>query len=239
MSFVPTDLTWDINPKNGVGLPLSITIDGYLTAQDMDNEILDDETIVLQIDWGGGDYHDTMLSMITGYNPDTGRHGYFSGVVALTAEGGDGIWVYAPGTYYFRLNYIGNSSKRMGGVASSIISVTDTPPPMIGVTLQFEIGHINANSKAYIYGLRQLDKSTGIWYDIFPEAQQGYCHEGAWMTVTFGVQNTGTVAGTLYCKVTNLTTGVVIVNEQFYLTVNGQHVVSVDIRMPLINTPIS
>jgi len=57
--------------------------------------------------------------------------------------------------------------------------------------------------------------------------------------MTFGVQNTGTAAGTLYCKVTNLTTGAVIVNEQFYLAVNGQHAVSVDIEMPLINTPIS
>jgi len=224
--MVSTDLsTWDINPKSGVGLPLTITVDGYLAVSGLDDETLDGETVTLQIDWGGGDFHDTMLSMVTGYNPDTNRHGYFSGTVALTVEGGNGIWVYAPGTYYFRSNYVGNSSKDMSGVTSPIISVTDTPP-------------LASGAHAYIYGIRQQDVSTGVWYYIFPEGQQGYCNSGATFSLFIGIQNNGTEAGTLYIKITRLDTGQLVLNREVYLAVGGQQPYSFAFTMPSHNVAL-
>lgn len=224
MVLMPQDLTkWDIRPKQGNGtLPMTIFVEGYLTPMAPYNspiyEFDDNQTIILQIDWGGGDFHDTTLSMVTRPDSSTGTlyHGYFSGTVDLVAEGGNGIWIYAPGTSYFRVRYAGNST--LAAVTSPIITVISTSP-----------------AHAYIYGIRQKDESTGVWYSIYPEGQTGHCTAGATLTLTFGVQNNGSASGTLYCTVTRLDTGAQIINEQFALALNEQHEISVSITMPNSN----
>jgi len=219
---MPQDLTkWDIRPKQGNGtLPMTIFIEGYLTPLGLPaNYPVDDgQTIILQIQYGDGTWHDTMLSMVTRSDSSTGTlyHGYFSGTVDLVPEGGNGIWIYEPGTNNFRVWYAGNSM--LEAVTSPVISIVSTSP-----------------AHAYIYGVREKDNSTGVWYNLYPEGQIGHCAVGATLTLTFGVQNNGSASGTLYCKVTRLDTGALIIDEQFALAVNEQHEVSVTTAMPNSN----
>ena len=94
------------------------------------------------------------------------------------------------------------------------------------------------SAHAYIYGIRQLDQTTGVWYSIFPEGVQGHCQVGGGIWVDFGIQNDGTATGTLYAKVTRLDTGVVLYNQGFTLAVGGQQTASVNFTMPNNNVSL-
>jgi len=133
MSVMSTDLSmWDMNPKNGM-LPLTCTVVGYLVMSGYANygqnnptpTPVDGQAVYLQIDYGGGDYHNTTLMMVTRYNPSTGIHGYFSGTAVIVAWGGNGIWVGSSGGINnFRVYYAGNSE--LAGCNSPQIAITTT-----------------------------------------------------------------------------------------------------------------
>jgi len=55
---------------------------------------------------------------------------------------------------------------------------------------------------AQISGIRVLDKSTGIWYNVYPEGETAYCTPGTGnLVIAYGVNNVGNVDGTLYGKI--------------------------------------
>jgi len=205
---MPQDLTkWDIRPKQGNGtLPMTIFVEGYLTplGYPANYPVDDNQTIILQIDWGGGDFHDTILSMVTHPDSSTGTlyHGYFSGTVDLVAEGGNGIWIYAPGVNDFRVRYAGNSI--LEAVTSPIISVVSA-----------SLAH------AFIDAIRQLDSATSIWYSLFPEGQQGYCNVGAVCWINMRLRNNGNGMGSIYVKITRGDTGAVVWNQSYTLAENA------------------
>jgi hypothetical protein len=98
--------------------------------------------------------------------------------------------------------------------------------------------NVLANAHAYIYGIRQLDKTTGIWYSIYPEGQQGECTVNGACEVDFGIQNNGDAPGTLYCKVTRLDTGQVLLDQQFALGVGYTATQIINFAMPLNNVTL-
>jgi len=55
---------------------------------------------------------------------------------------------------------------------------------------------------AQLSGIRVFDKSTGIWYSVYPEGQPAYCTPGTGnLVIAYGVNNVGDVDGTLYGKI--------------------------------------
>jgi len=80
-----------------------------------------------------------------------------------------------------------------------------------------------AEAHAYLMAIRQLDVATGIWHNFYPEGEPMECTVGAECWINFGLQNDGSAAGTIYCKVTRLDTSTVIYNRSFSLGV-GEYV---------------
>lgn len=119
---MPTDLSmWDMNPKSGL-MPLSCIWTGYLSVPGYAPiyDVMNGETVTLQMLAQDGSWIETGQSTITGTDPSNSSYfGYFSGSVTLPSN------MLSAGTYKFRVNYAGNSAK---GLAAS------TSPP-IGITL--------------------------------------------------------------------------------------------------------
>ena len=90
---------------------------------------------------------------------------------------------------------------------------------------------------AYINGIRTQDSSTGIYYNLYPEGQIGHCKAGATLSFWIGVYNDGSANGTLYCKVTRVDTGAVLINDSFSKNVGDTigHESSFVITMPVSN----
>ena len=60
------------------------------------------------------------------------------------------------------------------------------------------------NPTAQLSGIRVLDVSTGIWYNVYPEGQPAYCNPGAGnLVIAYGVNNVGAIGGNLYGKITD------------------------------------
>lgn len=95
-----------------------------------------------------------------------------------------------------------------------------------------------AEAFAEIIYMKQLNAETGIWYDLyikggsptFPDGH-GLCNIGSQCWINLRLQNTGTAAGNIYCKVTRSDTGEVIFNQSYSLGI-GQYV---DISNPAPN----
>ena len=67
---------------------------------------------------------------------------------------------------------------------------------------EWKANTIVGNPIAQLTGIRVLDVSTGIWYNVYPEGQPAYCTPGAGnLVITYGVNNVGNVGGTLYGKI--------------------------------------
>ena len=81
--------------------------------------------------------------------------------------------------------------------------------------------HTLANAKAYIDAIRQLDSASGIWYSLFPEGAQGYCTalQTAWINLR--LRNSGTLAGSVYLKITRGDTGAIVWNQSYSLAINA------------------
>lgn len=78
-----------------------------------------------------------------------------------------------------------------------------------------------AEAFAVIDAIRQLDASTGVWYSLYPEAQQGYCGAGALCWINLRLRNGGTLDGSVYLKITRGDNGAVIWNQSYSLAVNA------------------
>lgn len=78
-----------------------------------------------------------------------------------------------------------------------------------------------AEAFAYIDAIRELDSKTGIWYSIFPEAQQGYCNVGATCWINLRLRNAGNGAGYIYIKITRADTGAIIWSQTYPLVPNA------------------
>ena len=78
-----------------------------------------------------------------------------------------------------------------------------------------------ANPYAHIDAIRQLDATTGIWYSLFPEAQQGFCNAGAIAWINLRLKNIGNVAGNVYLKITRGDTGAVVWDQSYSLAINA------------------
>ena len=91
--------------------------------------------------------------------------------------------------------------------------VVDAIAPITIVTL--------ANAHAYIDAIRQLNPATGIWYSLFPEGQQGYCTAEQTCWINLRLRNNGTLAGSVYLKITRGDTGAVIWNQSYNLAINA------------------
>ncbi len=78
-----------------------------------------------------------------------------------------------------------------------------------------------ANAIAYIDAIRQLDAATGIWYSLFPEGTQGYCTalQTAWINLR--LRNSGTLAGSVYLKITRGDNGAIVWNQSYNLARNA------------------
>jgi len=51
-------------------------------------------------------------------------------------------------------------------------------------------------------GVRILDKTTGTWYNVYPEGQAAKCTPGAGnLVVSYGVRNVGAVDGNVYGRI--------------------------------------
>lgn len=95
-----------------------------------------------------------------------------------------------------------------------------------------------ANPVAVIDAIRELDGGTGVWYSIFPEAQQGYCTASQLCWINLRLRNGGTATGSVYLKITRQDTGAVIWNQSYSLPVGGY--VDIDqINFTMPNTNIS
>ena len=73
---------------------------------------------------------------------------------------------------------------------------------------------------AHIDAMRILDPATGIWYAVFPEGQQAFCHVGETCWLNLRLKNAGTTAGTLYLIIRRQDTGQVIWNQSYPLGVD-------------------
>ena len=78
-----------------------------------------------------------------------------------------------------------------------------------------------ANAKAVIDAIRQLDSFTSIWYSLFPEGAQGYCTAEQTCWINLRLRNGGTLAGTVYLKVTRGDNGAIIWNQTYNLAINA------------------
>jgi len=78
-----------------------------------------------------------------------------------------------------------------------------------------------ASAHAYIDAIRQLDAASGIWYSLFPEAQQGQCTVGAVCWINMRLRNNGNGSGSCYLKITRGDTGIIIWNQSYSLGVNA------------------
>ena len=83
-----------------------------------------------------------------------------------------------------------------GVIASNQVSVTigdgapPPPPPPPGKTA---VGWA---------GIRVLDRTTGVWYSVYPEGAQAKCRPGADnLVVAYGARNIGNVEGMLYGRI--------------------------------------
>ena len=107
---------WNMTPTSG-DLPLTCTVVGYVSLSgyptygqgDSTPTPVDGETVILQMQGAGGEWLDTGLHMVTGYNAATGIHGYYEGTIVLSAP------MLSPGTYSFVIFYAGNATKGLEG----------------------------------------------------------------------------------------------------------------------------
>jgi hypothetical protein len=79
-----------------------------------------------------------------------------------------------------------------------------------------------ANPHAFIDAVRQLDPATSIWYNLYPEGQQGYCTAARIGWINLRIRNDGTLAGTLYLKITKPDGGIIF-DKNYSLGVNAYY----------------
>ena len=77
--------------------------------------------------------------------------------------------------------------------------------------------NVLANAHAYIDAIRQLDPATSIWYNLFPEGQQGYCTVDQTCWINLRLRNNGTAAGQIYLKITRQDINYMIWNQTYNL----------------------
>lgn len=78
-----------------------------------------------------------------------------------------------------------------------------------------------ANPYAVIDAIRQLDPATSVWYSLYPEGQQGYCTAGQTCWINLRLRNGGSLAGSVYLKVTRGDNGAIVWNQSYNLAVNA------------------
>jgi len=77
--------------------------------------------------------------------------------------------------------------------------------------------NVLANPYAHIDAMRQLDPATSIWYNLFPEGQQGYCTVDQTCWINLRLHNIGTAAGQVYLKITRTDINYIIWNQTYNL----------------------
>lgn len=78
-----------------------------------------------------------------------------------------------------------------------------------------------ANATAVIDAIRQLNSASGVWYNLYPEGQTGYCNASQPCWINLRLRNGGTISGSIYLKITRGDTGTVVWNQSYNLAVNA------------------
>ena len=122
---MPTDLSmWDINPKTGA-TPLTITWAAYLNIAGYTPiyPFLNGEYLQLQVSMGNGKWVDWVdilgAATQTSHNSSNGYEGYVTGTYTIPTT-------WPPGTYQFRLLYLGSTTKGLATSTSPTIAITIT-----------------------------------------------------------------------------------------------------------------
>ena len=121
-----------MSPTSG-NAPFTIAFSGYLSEYSGavgDLAALNGETITIQ-QLINGVWTNTGVAVVTATNGTT--PGYFSGSLAITAT------AYPPGTYQFRANYAGNTTKGLFGATGNPmqagVNALATPSALPGIIL--------------------------------------------------------------------------------------------------------